>query len=164
MDFKQILEWFKLSTKQAFIICVISSILLFGTDGLLTKIGLIGVKEELKLWLGFTWLFSLSFVAANILEPALKYIAKKIKWYFNLKESQKRLHKLTPDEKRVLSEYIDRNTRTTSLHYSDGVAKELEAAMIIRQASNLSHYRDVFAYNIQPWAFEYLMKHPDLLK
>jgi len=74
------------------------------------------------------------------------------------------LHDLTIEEKELLAEYIDNNTRTTSIKYSNGVAKELESSMVIRRASNMAHYHDVFPYNIQPWAWEYLSKNPELLK
>ena len=164
IDPKQVFDWLKLSGKQAFILCCITSIMLFTGDGMLVKLGLVKAKESLHIWLGLVWLVSVSILLVEIIHPAYNWVSQKINSYFNLKSYQQRLHDLTIEEKALLSEYIDRNTRTTSIEYSNGVAKELESAMIIRRASNLAHYHNVFPFNIQPWAWEYLVKHPELLK
>ncbi|QTH63356.1 superinfection exclusion B family protein [Psychrosphaera ytuae] len=164
MDVKQIFEWLKLSGKQAFILCVITSTILFSGDEFLYKLALIEAKNSLQIWISLIWLISISVLLSESIFPAFKWISQKIKWHFKLKSYQQRLHALTVEEKKLLSEYIDRNTRTTSIKYSNGVAKELEAAMVIRRASNLAHYHDVFPYNIQPWAWDYLNKNPELIK
>tara|TARA_R110001592_G_C13083434_1_gene742804 strand:- start:105 stop:602 length:498 start_codon:yes stop_codon:yes gene_type:complete len=161
---KQVFDWLKLSGKQAFILCVITSIMLFSGDGLLTELGLLEAKKSLQIWLGLVWLISVSILLAEIVFPTYKWVFQKIKWHFNLREYQLRLHDLTVEEKELLSQYIDNNTRTTSIKYSNGVAKELESEMVIRRASHMSHHHDVFPYNIQPWAWEYLTKNPELLK
>jgi hypothetical protein len=161
---KQVFEWLKLSAKQAFILCVITSIMLFSGDDLLFKLGLVKAKESLQVWIGLVWLISVSTLLAETIFPSCKWCYQKVKWHFNLRTYQQRLHDLTIEEKELLAEYIEKNTRTTSINYSNGVAKELESAKVIRRASNMSHYHDVFPYNIQPWAWEYLTKNPDLLK
>ncbi|ETJ47403.1 superinfection exclusion B family protein [Pseudoalteromonas agarivorans] len=164
IEAKQVFDWLKLSGKQAFILCVITSIMLFSGDELLSKLALVEAKKSLQIWIGLVWLISVSVLLAEIIFPTFKWISQKIKRHFNLKDYQQRLHALTAEEKELLSEYIDRNTRTTSIKYSNGVAKELESAMVIRRASNMAHYHDVFPYNIQPWAWDYLNKNPELLK
>jgi hypothetical protein len=164
IEAKQVFDWLKLSGKQAFILCVITSIMLFSGDDLLSKLALAEAKKSLQIWIGLVWLISVSILLAEIVFPTFKWVSRRIKWHFNLKEYQKRLHDLTIEEKELLSEYIDNNTRTASIEYSNGVAKELESAMVIRRASNLSHHYNVFPYNIQPWAWEYLTKNPELLK
>ncbi|WP_051686474.1 superinfection exclusion B family protein [Vibrio pacinii] len=162
-DPKQIFDWVKLSGKQAFILSVITSILLFASDEILGKLGVSEAINSLQIWIGLVWLVSVATLAAEIVFPIYGFISKHATWYFNLKGYQKRLHQLTVGEKQVLSQYIRGNTRTISLNYSDGIANELESAMIIRRASNLAHYHDVFPFNIQPWAWDYLSKHPELL-
>lgn len=164
IEAKQVFDWLKLSGKQAFILCAITSILLFSGDELLSKLALVEAKHNLQIWIGLVWLLSVSILLAEIVFPAFKWAVQKIKRHFNLKKYQQRLHNLTIEEKALLSEYIDRNTRTTSIECSNGVAKELESAMVIRRASNMAHYHDVFPYNIQPWAWEYLTKNPGLLR
>lgn len=80
----------------------------------------------------------MSVLLAEIIFPTFKWLSQKIKWHLKLKEYQQRLHDLTVEEKELLSEYIDNNTRTTSIN-SNGVAKELESAKVIRRASNMAH-------------------------
>ncbi len=162
-DPKQIIDWVKLSGKQAFILSVITSILLFSNDEVLGKLGVTEAIGSWQIWIGLVWLVSVAILAAEIVFPVYGFVAKRVTWYFNLKGYQKRLHQLTVGEKEVLLQYINQNTRTISLNYSDGVANELESARIIRRASNLAHYHDVFPFNIQPWAWDYLSKHPELL-
>ncbi|BDR13791.1 superinfection exclusion B family protein [Vibrio sp. STUT-A11] len=162
-DPKQIIDWVKLSGKQAFILSVITSILLFSNDEVLGKLGVSEAIGSWQIWIGLVWLVSVAILAAEIVFPVYGFVAQRVTWYFNLKGYQKRLHQLTVGEKEVLLQYINQNTRTISLNYSDGVANELESARIIRRASNLAHYHDVFPFNIQPWAWDYLSKHPELL-
>ncbi len=164
VDPKQVFDWLKFSGKQAFIMCVISTLMLFSSEEVLDKLGLINARDSLQLWIGLVWLLSVSILGAEILYPIYKWISQRVTWYFNVKHYQKRLHVLTDGEKRLLAQYIDGNTRTISVKYSDGVAKELESSVVIRRASMVAHYHDVFPYNIQPWAWEYLTKNPQLLK
>jgi hypothetical protein len=76
---------------------------------------------------------------------------------------QNRLHSLSKSEKNVLRGYITKNTKSLVLSYMDGVANGLELTRIIYRSSTLGSDSG-FAYNIQPWAWEYLKKNPDLLK
>jgi hypothetical protein len=45
----------------------------------------------------------------------------------------------------------------------DGMVGGLQAERIIYRASSLGQSFDYFAYNIQPWAWEYLNKNRKLL-
>ncbi|WP_054114300.1 super-infection exclusion protein B [Marinagarivorans algicola] len=161
---KQIFDWLKLSGKQAFILCIITSIILFSGDKLIAVLSLTEAKKSLQIWIGLVWLISVSTLVAEVGFPLFKWITQKIKRHSNLKKYQQRLHALTIEEKELLSEYINRNTRTISINYSNGVVKELEFEMVIRMASNIAYYHDVLPYNIQPWAWDYLTKNPGLLK
>lgn len=157
------LEWLKLSGKHALVLLLISSVLLFGSEELISTLGLLEAIEAVKPWLGIVWLVSLSITAAESIYLAFKWLKKRIEWHTNLKRLQKNLHKLTPEEKEFLSGYIKNNTRTQSAHYSDGMINGLIAATIIYRSSNVSSHHMSFPYNIQPWAWEYLQKHPELL-
>jgi len=46
IEAKQVFDWLKLSGKQAFILCVITSIMLFSGDELLTSLGLVKVYKS----------------------------------------------------------------------------------------------------------------------
>ena len=46
---------------------------------------------------------------------------------------------------------------------ADGVVGGLEGERVLYRASSLGCSVDYFAYNIQPWAWEYLNEHRKLL-
>ena len=79
-------------------------------------------------------------------------------------DAERRLHDLTDEEKNVLRDYIHRGSRTHYLEMNNGVTAGLVAAAVIHQASPMSVRRTIFPYNIQPWAWDYLREHPELLE
>jgi hypothetical protein len=164
IDSSKILEFIKLSGKQAFILFVITSILLFSSEELLNSLGLIEIKKSINTWIGIFWLLSVSLLAAEILHPIYKWCADKIKYLLNLKKHQERLRSLTNDEKLFLSVYIKTNTRTQDAEFSDGTVSGLTIDNIVYRASGMSQYHKVFAYNISTWAFDYLKKNQDCLE
>ena len=56
------LYWLKVSAKQALIMFIISTVLLFGGEELVASLGLLQAKEILKPWVGVVWIISLSIV------------------------------------------------------------------------------------------------------
>lgn len=76
----------------------------------------------------------------------------------------KRLNALTEEEKAVLKYYIDHNTRTQVLDFSNGTVQELAGYAIIYRAATISKGGVFFSYNIQPWAMDYLLEHPNLVQ
>lgn len=163
LEAKKILDWLKLTPKQSFIILIITSILLFGGDPFIAKLGLEKPRDFLQPWLGIFWLLSLALILSDIFVPLYNYCIKKYKQRKYLKRCQKYLHGLTVYEKSLLSEYINNNTKTITGQLADGVVQELVTNDVIRLASTVSQYDDYFAYNIQPWAWKYLHKNQDLL-
>lgn len=130
-DMSKVMEWLKLSTKQAFVLAVLSSILLFASDSLIEDLGLLTVKNASKPWLGAVWLISVSILAAEIFQPVYAWISERIRWRLNLKRYQRRLHDLTPDEKGFLAVYLRENTRTQPAAYSNGTVNGLVSANVI---------------------------------
>lgn len=163
LDLGKTLEWLKLSGKQAFILCVISSILLFGNNELIQKLGLLEARDLVKTWIGIVWLLFLAVLATEIIHPVYSWVALRIEWRVNLKKYQRRLHNLTPDEKEFLSGYLRENTRTQAGEYSGGTINGLVSEKIIYRSSNMAYHFTTFPYNIQPWAWEYLNSHPECL-
>lgn len=163
MDFKQILEWIKLSGKQAFVLCLLSSIFLFSPESIIEKLGLTVIKVTIQPWLGVVWLLSVSVTLSEISYPIYNWLKSAVQQRINLKKYQKQLHNLSSDEKDFLIHYLENETITKSARISDGVANSLVATNIIYRASTLATYYDNFQYNIQPWAYDYLKKHPECL-
>ncbi|AEH16325.1 super-infection exclusion protein B [Shewanella baltica] len=164
LEAKKIVDWLKLSPKQAFILLVLTSILLFGGDKLTTLLGLEKAKELAQPWLGVVWLLCISLLAAELFIPVVKWAKGRIFHLRKMKFYREKLHQLTPREKVFLNQYIENNTKTVLAHYTDGIVQQLISNKIISIASNIAQYDDVFPLNIQSWAWCYLKKKPYLVK
>jgi len=53
-------------------------------------------------------------------------------------------------------------TKTQYLDLENGVVRGLELDIVIYKASNIGQI-NTWAYNIQPWAWDYLNEHPESL-
>ena len=62
----------------------------------------------------------------------------------------------------MLASYVVGNTKTLTLDLRSGVAGGLESSRIIYRSSTLGSLHG-FDYNIQPWAWDYLRQHRELL-
>ena len=81
-----------------------------------------------------------------------------------LRSLRRVLRDLTPEEKAVLAEYIRDDAGTQYFSIRDGVVQGLQAKGVLYRASVVSRGRDIeFAFNIQPWAREYLRENQHLL-
>jgi len=75
------------------------------------------------------------------------------------------LHNLTLKERQALRRYVTGNTQTATFHIGDGVAKGLEVKGILYRATSVSKGPvPEFDFNIQPWAYDYIVQDPDLLE
>ena len=138
--------------------------LLFAPQSFLATLGLDSLVTQYRGYLGAAWLFFAALLIVAAVRAVAQPAKKKVKELLWVAGRQKRLHRLTPQERQLLQRYIGGNTRTQNLNMEDGVVGGLEAEKMIYRASNISHAYTTFAYNIQPWAWDYLHKHPELLK
>jgi len=75
------------------------------------------------------------------------------------------LSNLSKDEKKILKEYIDKDTKTNYYSKFDGVVGGLEKSKILYISSELGQGPNaMFPFNIQPWAWEMLKKNPKYLE
>ncbi|RMH20024.1 MAG: hypothetical protein D6698_04935, partial [Gammaproteobacteria bacterium] len=79
------------------------------------------------------------------------------------KKRQQTLHKLTPEEKGYLVPYIEGQQNSVYVGMEDGVMSGLRAKGITYLAANMGDVLNGFAFNLQPWAREYLESNPHLL-
>lgn len=164
MDFGKALDWLMLSPKYLLPILVAASILLFGSVDILASIGLEKFIGEYRMWVGVAWLASAALLASHLLTPLAKFL-RRLVWEKNwIRHGKKRLQQLTPSEKEILRGFVLENTRSQYLDFQNGDVKGLEREKIIVMASNTGRLPRGFAYNIQPWAWEYLNENPRLLE
>ncbi len=89
-----------------------------------------------------------------------RYKGKKVV----LKKLEQYLHNLTPKEKAYLSPYVTGDENTLHYQADDAVSAGLVKKKIIYNIGEVEDLISSEAYNIQPWAKEYLVKNPHLLK
>lgn len=158
----KIIETLKLGPRYLFAVVVASGLLLFLPESAMPWFGLDGPVEQYRSWIGGAFVVSSSFLGALGIAAAVKPLKREITWHlFHLPRGIRRLKNATPDESRFLANYLLKESRTQYAPMNSGLTSELEGARIIRRASNLSTYHVNFAYNIQPWAWDYLKKHPE---
>lgn len=164
MDFSRFKEWLELKSSHLFAIAFCSGVLLFAPDNFLSRIGLIKLADNFRSWIGGAFLLStvllLTRVLRGVTAPLRAWMRKKL----FIRRKSRYLHDLTPEEKEVLRGFIENDTKTRSLSMMDGNVTGLANHDVIYRSSSLGHMGGYFAYNIQPWAWEYLRENPELLE
>ena len=163
MDFTKWLDWVKLPTKTLAGLCVVFAILIFSGEPTLEKFGLKSFVSEYRAYFGVGFLVTLALTLVNSVAAVWKFIYPWIAEAYWINIGKKRLKALTPEEKRILGHYIHNQTRSQNLRIQDGTVNALQRERIIIRGSSLGSLHG-FDFVIQPWAWEYLNKHPDLLE
>ena len=162
VDFSKYLDWVKLSPRYLSPIAAFAGFVLFAPPGMLDRLGLAQAATTYRLYFGVVFLLFtillLTSVLASIYDALIGWRGQRRK----TKDMQQTLHRLSEPEKEVLCGYIQGQTTTQYLDMSDGVVGGLEAQRIIYKSSNIGD-PESWAYNIQPWAWNYLNDHPKLL-
>jgi hypothetical protein len=168
MDFTKAIEWLKLSTPQLFWLSLFSSVVLsllgFAPEDALGALGLHDFRTEYRTGIGLLWILSLSGLVVTAGKSAFEWIKAEITFTRRIRRLQKRLHRLTLPERAILRKYIMQDTHTQYLSLRDGVAQGLVQKRIIYHPLNSFGDVSSLPHNIEPWAWEYLKKHPELLK
>lgn len=163
MDFSKLSEWIKLSPRYLFPISLVAGFMLFAANDILGVLGLVPLVSQYRSYIGAIFLLSTALLLTSWLVSLYGWLKEKLGQFKARKARTKRLHDLTDEERKILRGYIYDETRTQYLNIQDGVVKGLVDEQIIYQSSSLGRLRAGFAFNIQPWAWEYLKEHPDLL-
>ena len=118
-----------------------------------------GFRNDYRLFLGPAFLLTLSFGAARVFNFFMQWYRQRQ----NLKKRQEALHRLTPEEKGYLIPYIEGQQNTINVGMDDGVMAGLRSKGITYRAANMGDLLNGFAFNLQPWAREYLEQNRHLL-
>ena len=163
MDWSKLVDALKLSPRYLVPIALASGFLLFSPPQYLATLGLDSFVSSYRAWIGLVFVVSAALLATSFFLQAWSWSKGKFKKFQSKAAAQNRLKNLTAEEKVILHGYIMNQTRTQVLDFASGIVKGLEHEGIIYQASPLGTLIDGFAYNIQPWAWEYLNNHKELL-
>ncbi|HUN28582.1 MAG TPA: superinfection exclusion B family protein [Alphaproteobacteria bacterium] len=156
---KPLFELLRQPLRYSVAIGIVVAIVLFSPDSVVNKLGMLKYRNEGKPYFGVILLLCIALTIAS----GIGALGSKINDYRLRRSRKKRLHSLTVEEKQILRAYIKGQTRTRYFDITDGVVKGLEQETIIYRSSDVGHLVSGFAYNIQPWAWNYLNDHRDLL-
>lgn len=163
MDISRVADWLKLPTKTLAALCFVAAILLFSSTEFLSTVGLADLVETYRGYVGGVFLITLSLVFVNAAAATWTFFRPWVVQAYLIWQGKKRLQSLTPDEKAILAYYIQNQTRSQSLDIKSGTVNALQRDKIILRGSNLGTYFG-FDFVIQPWAWEHLNNHPELLE
>lgn len=162
MDPSKWLDWIKLPTKTLAALCFVFGVMVFSGDAALESFGLKAFVEDYRAYLGVGFLATLALTVVNSLAAVWQFIYPWIAEAYWIRIGRKRLQSLNPTEKEILRYYIQNQTRSQSLPIQDGTVNALQREKIIIRGSSLGSLYS-FDFIIQPWAWEYLNEHPELL-
>lgn len=159
----KLVDWVKQPPRIIAAIALATAIIIFAPVGVTKAIHLDSIQNVMP-YIGFVFVLCCSLLVMNLFIKGYsccheRYLTNKLK-----KFRIKALQKLTLNEKQILLYYIEKKTKTQELAITDGVAAGLEANKIIGRATSISREGEWFDYNIQPWAWEHLNDHPELLE
>ena len=145
----------------AFLVAIstVLGLILFLPEELAKLVAVDNFREQYRLYIGPAFLLTISFCAARIYTFLIRgYNQKKA-----LKLKQKSLHKLTPNEKGYLVHFVIHQQNSVNVGMDDGVMAGLRSKGITYAPTRIGSALDGFAFNLQPWAREYLDENPQLL-
>jgi len=126
------------------------------------KLGIADFRTEYKGFLGWGFIFSWSCVLGALIWRGKDYVGDKIAERRMQKARERSLHELTAEEKGYLAEFLG-GRNTIYCVPSDGVAGGLVAKGVIYSPTHVYAVLQGVPFNIQPWARQYLEKHPEVL-
>lgn len=154
-----------LSAKYMIAVFLCAGFSLFAPCRILDGVGVADFRDEYRTFIGIAFLSTAALLVVYS-AIALGRVFRSIRNTAARRRMEERyLCTLAEAEKRLLRIYVWQGQATQNLPIQDGVTGGVQAKGIIYRASSLSNadYPPTFAYNIQPWAEEYLKGHPELL-
>ena len=166
-DFSKIADLLKLLPTYLLPMALVSGFLVFAPDDVLADFGIQGFRSDFRPWIGIVFLAYASVLLTRGGNDSFSWVKKKIVLRKSVERMQKRMNDMTPAEENILRKYVTEETRTQRLRVSDGVVQGLVQAGVLYRSTTVGDTGPggppVFDYNIQPWAWDYLWKHPELL-
>ncbi len=113
--------------------------------------------------IGLLFLASLIALALQGIYPVCLWIKQRVASEGKKERIINYLSTLSPNEKRVLSEFTNNNSRTMGFKFNDVTIVGLENHQILYLASTVITLSEA-SYGIHTWVFDYLQNNLDLLK
>jgi hypothetical protein len=168
-DAGKLLDWIKLPPRYLLPILIVSGFGLFAPTSLQDRFGITGFVQQFRAFIGVAFLLSFALLATATLLKLGDLLLVPVLGRMVLSRSQAQLHSLSEDEKQLLNRFLTASTRTLELPEGEGVVQALVSKDILYRSSTLGRLgpfgaTSYFPYSIQPWAWDYLCKHSDLVQ
>lgn len=142
---------------------LVACAVLLAPQHLLEVAGLADVRTAHRGWLGVGVLLSGAALLSHGFVAALTRVSVILAARQQRRDQVAVLTRLSPPEKAILREYIEKRTKTQYFTASNGVIAGLEHSQLVYRATMLSTHGQLFAFNIQPWAWEFLLANESML-
>jgi len=130
----------------------------------MVEFGLHDIVNSIRPILGLLLLISISIITIKFISKTIEHIQKKYEIYNNRKVMNELLHNLSANQKKILRCFIDNDTETYKFSYNNGPARWLVSKQVLTYFGQTTGVHMNITYCIQPWAREYLLENPELLK
>jgi Super-infection exclusion protein B len=163
VDFSWVIKWVKLSPMYLLGLFTLAGVYLFAPESITKALGIIQIRENYRPLIGFVFLASSAMLMGIWIYCGYNVLIEKWQRHQKLARLKKYLHRLTTFEKLILRSYIYPKTRKQKLKEYDGNVIQLVHNQIIHKVSNVALKGGVYTYNIQNWAWDYLIENKRLL-
>lgn len=155
-----IVEYFR-KIPAAFLVALLLTlgVILFAPIKYANALAVDQFRETYRIFLGPAFLLVFAFIIARLYTVVEQRFASKKA----LKKLHQTLHNLTPEEKGYLAQFIDEEKNSIYVGMDDGVMAGLRRKGVTYLAAHQGNLLQGFAFNLQPWAREYLHGNPQLL-
>jgi hypothetical protein len=165
---ESLLSWIKLPKTVAWPIVLVCGLLLWGPEKFNKGLGLDLFVNEYRIGVGVAFLFFLATGLMPVVPWLFNFIKKTYESFLLKKHIRQKLRELTPEEKSILRQYVDGDTKAQDLNIQNGVVGRLIKVGILELGFTVSYGGRMGSYtfpvNIRDWAWNQLKEHPELLR
>lgn len=138
------------------IVSLITAFLIFSPDKILEKVFLLQIRNNIKVYLGITFILCISIWIVIIASAIYKKVIVNRK--YRGKGAKKRFQQLSVKAIEILLQMYHSPSHSKNLPINDAITQQLEISLFVGRG-NLSSSGVYFDYFLQPWVVDYLEKH-----
>jgi len=151
----KIFDWEKVPIKLIFVLFILSGLMTFLLPEYLNQLKLAKFIDKYGLYIGFTFIFSIAFLAVSFISYIIKNITEKRNEVKLKNHIEKEMKNLTYPEMYLLAFLLDSGKTTKNLPFLDDTVISLENKNIIYKSSGSGPVKDsgmYWAYTISKYA------------
>lgn len=167
-NLKDFIDFLSLGYRPLFILTCLSWTIIIIPKDIWQSMGLLELSLQSRPWMFVVGVISGVWLLSGGVFDLLKSGSDQgNKWWLSRKTKRGRekvLSSISRSEKQILVQYLINDVTTLAFDARDGVVNGLIARGILYKASTLSNPLSIdFDVNIQPWAWQYLNDHPEIM-